>query len=168
MTNILFKMNYIPKISVIIPVYNGGGYLQLCIDSILAQTFKDFELILIDDGSTDGSEKVCDEYAKMDKRVRVVHKANEGINATRRRGVHEAKGEWIAFSDDDDTMTPDALESLYALHDDTDIVCGFEVIPDKKLSSEASLDDIRHALLAGQLSVTPWAKLYRRSLLIDG
>lgn len=120
-----------PKISVIVPVYNAGKYLPICVDSILAQTFKDFELLLIDDGSTDGSGNVCDEYAKKDERVRVVHKANEGINATRRRGVHEAKGEWGAFSDDDDTMTADALESLYALHDGTDIVCGFEVIPDK-------------------------------------
>lgn len=154
-------------ISVIVPVYNAGQYLTTCIDSVLAQTFKDFELLLVDDGSSDGSGKVCDEYAKKDERVRVVHKANEGINATRRRGVHEARGEWVAFSDDDDTMEPYALENLYALHEGTDIVCGFEVVPDKKLSADASLDDIRHALLAGQLSVTPWAKLYRKSILTD-
>lgn len=155
------------SISIIVPVYNAGNFLAPCIESVLKQTFEDFELLLIDDGSTDGSGKVCDEYAAKDNRLRVVHKANEGINATRRRGVHEAKGEWIAFSDDDDTMTTDALESLYALHEGTDIVCGFDLVPQKRLAADASIDDIRHAFLAGQLSVTPWAKLYRRSLLTD-
>lgn len=103
-----------PKISVIVPVYGGEKYLGECIESILGQTFKDFELLLLDDGSPDRSGEICDEYARRDGRIRVIHKENEGINATRRRGVHEAKGEWVAFCDDDDTMVPDALESLYA------------------------------------------------------
>ena len=91
------KQKTMQKISVIVPVFNGKKYLHECVDSILAQTLKDFELLLIDDGSTDGSDIICDEYAVKDRRVRVVHKVNEGINATRRRGVHESNGEWVAF-----------------------------------------------------------------------
>ena len=80
-----------PQISVIVPVYNGEQYLHECIDSILNQSFTDFELILVDDGSKDGSGQICDDYAKKDYRVQVIHKQNEGINATRRRGVQELK-----------------------------------------------------------------------------
>ena len=73
-----------PQISIIVPVYNGERYLHECIDSILNQSFTDFELILVDDGSKDSSVQICDDYAKKDYRVRVIHKQNEGINATRR------------------------------------------------------------------------------------
>ena len=155
------------KISVIIPVFNGKKYLHECVDSILAQTLKDFELLLIDDGSTDGSDIICDEYAVKDRRVRVVHKVNEGINATRRRGVHESNGEWVAFCDDDDTMEPYALQSLYDLSSNTDIVSSFAILPDKRLAANAGLEECRRALLNGDLSPTPWAKLYRKSLLTD-
>lgn len=86
-----------PQISVIVPVYNGERYLHECIESILNQSFTDFELILVDDGSLDKSGQICDEYAKKDQRIRVIHKNNEGINATRRRGVQESKGGWICF-----------------------------------------------------------------------
>ena len=75
-----------PKISVIVPVYKGEKYLAACLDSILAQTFKDFELILLDDGSPDKSGEICDEYAQRDARIRVIHKENEGINKTRMGG----------------------------------------------------------------------------------
>lgn len=156
-----------PKVSVVVPVYNAEKYLKECIDSILAQTFTDFELLLIDDGSTDGSGRICDNYAANDIRIRALHKQNEGINATRRRGVHEAKDEWVAFCDDDDTMTVDALVSLYSLHEGTDIVVGFSILPDKRLPANINIEGCRHALLAGDLSVTPWAKLYRRVLLTD-
>lgn len=155
------------KISVIVPVYNGKKYLHECVDSILVQTLKDFELLLIDDGSTDGSDLICDEYASKDRRVRVVHKVNEGINATRRRGVHEAKSEWIAFCDDDDTMESYALQSLYDLSSNTDIVSSFAILPDRRLAANAGLEECRRALLNGNLSPTPWAKLYRKSLFTD-
>ena len=124
-----------PKISVIVPVYRGEKYLREYIESILGQTFKDFELLLFDDGSPDRSGEICDEYARKDGRIRVIHKENEGINATRRRGVHEAKSEWIAFCDDDDTMEPYALQSLYDLSSNTDIVSSFAILPDKRLAS---------------------------------
>ena len=97
-----------PQISVIVPVYNGECYLHECIDSILNQSFTDFELILLDDGSSDKSGKICDEYAEKDQRIRVIHKDNEGINATRRRGVNEAKGIWVNFCDNDDSLPVDA------------------------------------------------------------
>ena len=161
------KQKTMQKISVIVPVFNGKKYLHECVDSILAQTLKDFELLLIDDGSTDGSDIICDEYAVKDRRVRVVHKVNEGINATRRRGVHESNGEWVAFCDDDDTMEPYALQSLYDLSSNTDIVSSFAILPDKRLAANAGLEECRRALLNGDLSPTPWAKLYRKSLLTD-
>lgn len=156
-----------PKISVVVPVYRGEKYLRECIESILGQTFKDFELLLLDDGSPDHSGDICDRYAQKDDRVRVIHKENEGINATRRRGVHEAKGEWVAFCDDDDTMEPDALYSMYSLTEGADIVTGFSILPDKRLPENAGLFSCRKAFLSGELSPTPWAKLYKRKLLTD-
>lgn len=156
-----------PKISVVVPVYGGEKYLGACIESILGQTFKDFELLLLDDGSPDRSGEICDGYARKDGRVRVIYKENEGINATRRRGVHEAQGDWIAFCDDDDTMEPDALESMYALVGGAEIVSSFAILPDKRLPSDADLDTCRKAFLNGELSPTPWAKLYKRELLTD-
>ena len=104
-----------PQISVIVPVYNGERYLHECIDSILNQSFTNFELILVNDGSKDSSAQICDDYAKKDHRVRVIHKQNEGINATRRRGVREAKGTWINFCDNDDSLPQDALEIYIVL-----------------------------------------------------
>lgn len=91
-----------PKISVIVPVYNTEKYLHRCIDSILAQTFTDFELLLIDDGSKDSSGTICDEYAAKDARVRVFHKENGGVSSARNLGLDQAKGEWITFVDSDD------------------------------------------------------------------
>ena len=103
------------KISVIMPVYNAGRYLRGAIDSVLAQTFRDFELILVDDGATDGSGAVCDEYAAKDARVRVKHGRNGGICASRNAGMDLAHGEWLAFCDHDDYMEPEFLELLYGV-----------------------------------------------------
>lgn len=100
-------------ISAIVPVYNVKSLLPRCIDSLLNQKFVDFELLLIDDGSTDGSSDVCDEYEKKDSRIKVIHKSNEGVSRTRNRGIDEAKGEWITFVDSDDYVTPDYLSDLY-------------------------------------------------------
>ena len=155
-----------PQISVIVPVYNGERFLHECIDSILNQSFTDFELILVDDGSKDGSAHICDDYAKKDQRVRVIHKQNEGINATRRRGVREANGTWINFCDNDDSLPQDALENLYCLTENTDIVIGFPDTPNYR--RELSLDDCRRNMITAKLlPPTPWAKLYRWSLLTD-
>ena len=100
-------------ISVIIPVFNVEKYLRACLDSVLAQTLADFELLLIDDGSPDGSGRICDEYAQRDPRVRVFHQKNAGQAAARNFGVTQAAAEWIAFVDSDDVVHPQYLELLY-------------------------------------------------------
>lgn len=101
-----------PKISVIVPVYNTEKYLRRCIDSILAQTFTDFELLLINDGSRDSSGAICDEYAAKDSRVRVFHKENGGVSSARNVGLDNAKGEWISFVDSDDWIEAKAYECM--------------------------------------------------------
>ena len=93
-----------PQISVIVPVYNAEKYLRRCVDSILAQTFTNFELLLIDDGSKDKSGEICDEYARKDNRVKVFHKENGGVSSARNVGLDNAQGEWICFCDADDWM----------------------------------------------------------------
>ena len=96
-----------PKITVIIPVYNAESTLRRCLDSILAQTFTDFECLLINDGSKDRSGEICEEYANKDSRVRVFHKENGGVSSARNVGLDNARGEWITFCDSDDTVMPE-------------------------------------------------------------
>ena len=105
--------NYNVKISVIMPVYNSGPYLKTAVDSILAQSLKDIELILVDDGSTDGSSELCDEYSRKDNRVIVIHQKNGGICNARNAALKIARGEYIAFSDHDDEYLPDILLVSY-------------------------------------------------------
>ena len=104
-----------PSISVIVPVYQAEAYLQGCIDSVKSQTFTDWELILIDDGSRDGSPAICDRSAAEDSRIRVFHKPNGGVSTARNLGLQEAKGEYIAFLDSDDRFVPRTLETLWSL-----------------------------------------------------
>lgn len=110
-----------PKISVIIPVYNTEKYLHRCIDSVLAQTFIDFELLLIDDGSKDSSGAICDKYAEKDSRVRVFHKENGRVSSARNVGLDNAQGEWVTFVDSDDWISKDYLEEMMT-HSDSDLV----------------------------------------------
>jgi glycosyltransferase family protein len=107
------KMN--PKISIIVPIYNAEPYLKKCIDSILNQTFKDYELILVNDGSRDRSGKICDDYALQDNRIRVFHKENGGQATARNLAIEVAKGDYIGFIDSDDWIEPDMYELLYQL-----------------------------------------------------
>ena len=100
------------KISVIVPVYNVEDYLHKCIDSILSQTYSNFELLLIDDGSTDNSAKICDQYAQKDFRVEVFHKVNGGVSAARNLGIENAIGEWICFVDSDDWIESEVLHDV--------------------------------------------------------
>lgn len=111
-----------PKISVIVPVYNAEHFLPRCIDSILAQTFTDFELLLIDDGCKDNSGKICDEYAEKDKRVKVFHKDNGGVSSARNLGLDKANGEWICFCDSDDWIKRDFLSTFYVLMSNGDLL----------------------------------------------
>lgn len=98
-----------PQISVIVPVYNVENYLHRCIDSILTQSFKDFELILIDDGSTDASGQICDEYAKKDSRIIVIHQVNKGVSSARNEGIEIASAQYCIFVDSDDYLKPNCL-----------------------------------------------------------
>ena len=105
--------------SVIVPIYNVEKYLSRCIDSVLSQTFADFELILVDDGSPDNCPEICDEYAQKDRRVKVIHKENGGLVSARQAGVSIAKGDYIFNLDGDDAIDTDALMSAYEIISDT-------------------------------------------------
>lgn len=163
-----------PKISVIVPVYNVEKYLHRCIDSILAQTFTDFELLLINDGSKDNSGIICDEYAVKDNRIRVFHKDNGGVSSARNMGLDNAKGEWIAFIDSDDWVKPGYLRSM-VVHSGADmIMSSFEISDDLSIWNN-DIDD--EAFSICQMSAflnkyvstthfgTPWCKLYNRDLI---
>ena len=104
-----------PEISVIVPVYKAEQYLERCVKSILEQTYQNFELILVDDGSPDGSPILCDKWAEKDSRVHVIHKENGGASSARKAGLKIAKGNWIAFADSDDWLDRTALKTLYDL-----------------------------------------------------
>lgn len=114
----------VPKISIIVPVYKAELYLHRCVDSLLSQTFRDFEVLLIDDGSPDKSGEICEEYAQQDSRVRVFHKSNGGVSSARQKGLDEACGEYVIHADPDDWVEPTMLEELYrkAKKEDADMV----------------------------------------------
>lgn len=119
------------EISIIVPVYQVEKYIKQCVDSILAQTFTDFELILVDDGSKDNSGKICDEYAEKDKRVRVIHKENGGLSDARNKGLDNASGKYYMFVDSDDYIAPNMAECLYKniLEEDADIAaCNYRYV----------------------------------------
>lgn len=111
-----------PLISIIIPVYNTEKYIRRCIDSVIAQSYSDWELILVDDGSTDGSGKICDEYAESDERIRVYHKTNGGVSSARNVGLDNATGEWVTFVDSDDWVEATYLQEIYNNCCDTDVL----------------------------------------------
>lgn len=106
---------YNPLISIIVPCYNVEKYLRKCVDSIILQTYRNLEIILVDDGSPDNCGKICDEYAQEDKRIRVIHKKNGGLSDARNAAIDVAAGEYLTFVDSDDTVTQDYIETLYRL-----------------------------------------------------
>ena len=108
-----------PKLSIIIPVYNTAKYLHQCMDSIVSQSLSEIEIVLIDDGSTDGSEKICDSYTKNDCRIKVVHKVNEGLSAARNDGINVSTAPYIMFVDSDDWVEPDFCKLPYSLAKDS-------------------------------------------------
>lgn len=172
----------VPKVSVIVPVYNSEEYLPETIDSILNQTFEDFELILIDDGSKDSSGTICDLYADKDSRVRVIHKENGGICSARNAGLKIARGEYLAFCDNDDKYLPNLLKDNYELakEHNADIVRfkrkRIAYIDGRRIVTTTSA--YRFAVLRGEkiaenylnmsgMSITIWNGLYRRSVLVE-
>jgi glycosyltransferase involved in cell wall biosynthesis len=162
------------KISVIIPVFNTEKYLQRCVDSVLSQTFSDFELILVDDCSTDGSPAICDEYARKDARVKVIHNAqNQGSSKARKTGLDAASGDYVLFVDSDDWVESDMLEAMYgkAADENLDMVyCGFYYNTDTE-QTEAYIPEfsdkiemLKHMLTTGKFPVTVWNKLTKREI----
>lgn len=160
------------KISVVVPVYKVEAFLPACIESILAQSLDDFELILIDDGSPDGSGKICDEYAKRDNRITVIHNINQGVAAARNCGVMNSSGDWITFVDSDDTLPINALEFLYnsTLLCDCGIVVGYldSSVPISK-NEIISADCYRRESIVGSARITSnlAGKLYHHTLFKD-
>ncbi len=104
-----------PEISVIVPIYNSENYLTKCIESILAQSMPDIEIILVNDGSTDNSKKICDDFAKKDSRIRIINQKNEGLSSARNKGIVNSKCEYIMFCDSDDIVSPNWCKNLIAL-----------------------------------------------------
>ncbi len=160
-----------PDISIIVPVYNAEAYMHRCVDSLLAQTFDNFEVVLIDDGSPDSSGAICDEYARKDSRIRVFHKENGGVASARQLGIDKARGEYTIHADPDDWVEPTMLEELYnkAKTETADmVICDFlvedngnnsyRVQQPTSSSADAVLDDLLFHRLHGSL----WNKLIRR------
>jgi len=150
-------------ISIIVPVYNVEKYLQRCVDSILVQSFGDYELILIDDGSTDASGSMCDAYAARDNRVRVYHDNNQGVSAARNHGIDVATGEWIAFIDSDDYILPDYLQSMY--HNTEKFDCDLVMTGIKRLYEDNASKVIIREWQEGVYNVDELDKLYDLKIL---
>lgn len=165
------------SISVIVPVYNVEAYLKRCLDSLILQSFSDFEILLVDDGSTDRSPEICDEYAEADKRVKVFHTSNAGVAAARNLGLAYASGQYIMFVDSDDYVDSDFFKIMYDWieHEHCDIVqCDFAVTSDSKCEFEKSGESYecetgRQAFVrffdgryVGMYEL--WNKIYRKNL----
>lgn len=170
-----------PEISVIVPVYKVEQFLHRCVDSILSQSFADFELILVDDGSPDNCGAICEDYKAKDSRIHVIHRQNGGLSAARNTGIDyvmdHSDAEWIAFVDSDDWVHPDYLRVLYdtAVQTRSDIsACGFFRTEGDAFPSEQdfsilclSADDYYCGQVHGGVTAVAWNKLYRKSLFKD-
>lgn len=162
-----------PLISVIVPVYKVEPYLHKCVDSILAQTYRNLEIILVDDGSPDHCGEICDEYAQKDPRIKVIHKENGGLSDARNAGMAVMNGAYLSFVDSDDLLPVDAIETLLkiAAEENADLVIGghnrFEDVPVESSKAEAfvkrwtPVEAMADMLKNGCAS---WARLYRREL----
>ena len=162
-------------ISVIVPVYKAEEYLYRCVDSILAQSYTDFELLLIDDGSPDNSGVICDEYAAKDARVRVFHKENGGVSSARNLGLANARGEWITFIDADDYIESGFLDiqkdgSEDLLIQNYKILEGGKTISfifDRRVISELEKQDLINENIEQQVFRVPWAKFFKRDIIVS-
>lgn len=170
------------KISIIVPVYNLEKLLPICIDSILDQTFEDFELILVNDGSTDKSGEICDEYSNQDTRITVIHKKNQGVSSARNTGLEVAKGDYIGFVDGDDYINKYMYEILYknaSKHSSDMVICSYKNVYEGQLHATGKIDSIANKQHLNNIEslkqmylnkssyisyVVPWNKLYKKCL----
>lgn len=166
------------KISVIIPVYNVSKYLRRCLYSVISQTYRQLEIILIDDGSTDGSSEICDEYAKKDNRIVVIHKPNGGVSVARNKGLDIATGDYIGFVDSDDYIHPNMYKVLVdnAEKYDADIsICGFfqedtngrfqRYWKDDVLKCLNTTEQIENLLMNKYFRCSVWDRIFKKELL---
>lgn len=170
-----------PTVSIIVPVYNAESSIARCVDSILSQQFTDFELLLVDDGSRDGSGAICDGYAAADSRVRVIHKENTGVSDTRNLGIAQARGTYLQFLDSDDWITPDATKLLVQTaeaHSCDLVISDFYRVVGERVSRKGDIDEDRTLTreeYAAHMMEQPadfyygvlWNKLYRRDIVAD-
>lgn len=174
-----------PAISIIIPVYNVKQWLARAVESLQAQTFSDFELLLVDDGSTDGSGALCDQIAAHDTRIRVIHQKNSGAAAARNRAIEQAQGNYLYFMDGDDWCDAVMLADMYQVAESNDLdllVTGFYIetyydtdkfyqekrnAPDRIFATQEEFRNAAYELFDAQLLYAPWNKLYRRAYLIE-
>lgn len=169
------------RLSVIIPIFNARRYLKPCIDSILCQTVSDFELVLVDDGSTDDSSILCDEYKMRDSRIKVVHQQNKGVSAARNAGIDNATGKYIVFVDSDDSVEPTFLETIQKEMSDFDILFwgntyhyadGLTLIHSPNATIAADRDSCEQEILKLKANSEgfeyfgyTWSKAFRRDLI---
>lgn len=172
-----------PLISVIVPVYNVEKYIHLCVDSILAQTFTDFELILVDDGSPDNCGAICDSYASGDYRIKVLHLENGGVSRARNAALDIAKGKYIAFCDSDDSWKPDFLEQMVSAMEAKDadcVVCNFQMEDEcgnlgsasqheegtwETVTEQDKCDFMIQKVLSGKVGWEIWTRIFRRDII---
>lgn len=168
-----------PTVSIIIPVYNSAATLRRCVESVLNQEFAEFELLLIDDGSQDGSAALCDEFAASDRRVRATHKANSGVSDARNLGLSQARGRWLQFLDGDDWITPDATKLLVRAAEEHScdlVIADFYRVVGERVSHKGDIDEdrvLRREEYAACMMENPadfyygvlWNKLYRRDIV---
>lgn len=169
-------MNTKPLVSVIVPVFNVEAYLERCLDSIVAQTLKEIEIILVDDGSEDSSVSICNRYASADDRFRVIHKKNEGLSAARNTGIDEANANYLMFVDGDDWVEPRFCEIPFniAREDGADLIMfGFRNFDEKRKRYIKSRNNFyegkveKHKamkLIHSNMTQAVWSKLYKRSM----
>ena len=167
-------------VSVIIPVYNVADYLPACIESVKAQTYKEIQIILVDDGSNDGSGELCDKAATEDERITVIHRENGGLSAARNTGIAAAKGEFICFLDSDDLLDADFVERLYVIAkeksadvvacgfvrfgDDSDIAKNNDSEKQEKVTEYSNKQAVREVIKERNVKSVAWNKLYKSSL----
>lgn len=163
-------------ISIIIPVYKVEKYLEKCIQSVINQTYENLQIILVDDGSPDNCGKICDEYAKKDHRIEVIHKSNGGLSDARNKGLEIAKGEYIGFVDSDDYIESDMYEVLYNLLKQYNVdvsICNFYTVSQGKIAIKNAdngikeynrIEILKEILLDNNIQSYAWNKLYKKEL----